>query len=181
MLRGTTSGVGVVPRHVRWPTAIVLCEVAVSVVCTTTVRLGGECAAFLGGFVAAEGSFGRSGRRFRFVISLGASDIEMCNLAAELIGGGHIYRYRRRRPHFQDEAVFVVQSICELVEHVVPFMDAYLPKSKKRRQYEQWKRQLLAYWNKDASRRRCCTSVGCSRPRRAKRLCRAHYYDRYRR
>lgn len=136
----------------------------------------GELAAFLGGFVAAEGSFIRTGNRFRFAISLGATDVQMCEFAARLLAVGRVYRYPKRKPHFDDEVLFTVQSIKALVTHIVPFMNDWLPPSKKREQYLEWRRQLLDFWEHDARRRRPCTVDGCDRPQRGKGLCRHHYY-----
>lgn len=145
------------------------------------MRPVGELAAFLGGFAAAEGCFNRNKAKFRFAISLGASDEGMCQVWASTLRVGSIYTYARRMEHYDDETVFVVQSLSDLVNTVVPFMDAHLPRSHKRRQYLKWKRELLSYWEQDAKRRRPCTVEGCVLPRRAKGLCRAHYYGRYRR
>lgn len=143
---------------------------------TTTVLQAGEVAAFLSGFVAAEGSFNRTGNRFRFAIALGASDASMCKLFAEVLGVGYVVSVPRRQPHFDDETIFAVQGLRDLLDRVVPFMDAHLPPSKKRNQFLEWKRELIHYWEHDARRRRPCSVEGCSRTRRAKGLCRHHYY-----
>jgi hypothetical protein len=78
-----------------------------------------------------------------------------------------------------DEATFAVQSTKELADVVVPFMDTFLPPSKKREQYLAWRRQLLAFWEHDARRRRPCTVEGCDRLQRAKGYCRHHYFKRF--
>ncbi len=44
-----------------------------------------------------------------------------------------------------------------------------------------WRTALLEYWEHHAKRVRPCTIEGCERSRRAKGLCRSHYYDAYRR
>lgn len=154
---------------------------AASVDRTTTVRPVGELAAFLGGFAAAEGSFNRTKRKFRFAIHLGSSDGAVCELWAATLGVGSVHTYARRMKHYDDETVFAVQSLSALVKTIVPFMDAHLPASHKREQYLRWRRELLSYWEHDAKRKRPCIVEGCKRPRRAKRLCRHHYYVRYRR
>src|SRR5262245_9938993 len=41
--------------------------------------------------------------------------------------------------HYDDEVQFTVQATRELVEVVVPFMDAHLPESYKREQYLEWR------------------------------------------
>ena len=113
-----------------------------------------EAADFLGGFVAAEGCFTRSGRRFRFAVQLGAVDGGMCGLFADVLGCGTIHRYPRRRPHYDDEVVFAVQSKRDLVEVVLPFMDAHLPASYKRSQYLAWRAELLDAWEHRSRRTR---------------------------
>ena len=117
--------------------------------------------AFLAGFVAAEGCFSTSGqRRFTFEVGLGAADEGMCLALQALLGVGRIYRAPRRRPHYDDEVQLSVQSVRDLVEVVVPFMDAHLPESHKRRQYLAWRARLLDHWEHRARRAR-------SEPRRA--------------
>lgn len=75
----------------------------------------------------------------------------------------------------------MVQSIRELVECVVPFMDVYVPSSRKREQYLGWREELLEHWALTARRRRPCTVDGCGELQRAKSVCRRHYYEQYRR
>ena len=113
-----------------------------------------EVADFLGGFVAAEGCFTHSGRRFRFAVQLGAVDGGMCGVFADVLGCGTIHRYPRRRPHYDDEVVFAVQSLADLVEVVVPFMDVHLPASYKRVQYLAWRAELLDAWEHRSRRPR---------------------------
>jgi len=96
-----------------------------------------------------------------------------------MLGVSSVYRSTRRRPHYDDEVVFVVQSIRLLVEVVVPFMDAHLPASQKRRRYLIWREQLMRYWDEHARRVRSCSEPGCERFRRAKGLCRSHYFQRH--
>jgi hypothetical protein len=133
-------------------------------------------AAVLGGFVAAEGCFDTNGRRFRFSVGLGASDAGMCILFRELLGCGTIVRSPRRKPHYDDECSFAIQSLKDHVEVTIPFMDEHLPPSYKRRQYLVWREQLLDYWERTARRVRPCSVAGCDRPRRAHGLCRQHLY-----
>jgi hypothetical protein len=118
-------------------------------------------------------------RDFRCAVALGASDAAMCHLLREFLGVGRIHRYPRRQPHYDDEIVWVVRSLRELVDVVVPFLDEHLPSSHKREQYAPWRAQLIAYWETSARRRRTCTIDGCDSAMRAKGLCRAHYYVAY--
>jgi len=146
---------------------------------TTTARQVGDLAAFLGGFIAGEGYFGRYRRTFRCSVALGATDASMCSLLHEFLQVGRVRRYPRRRDHYDDEIVWVVSSLLELVHVVVPFLDEHLPASYKRDQYLSWRAQLMKYWHTRARRRGTCTVEGCERPHRARGLCRAHYYAAY--
>jgi hypothetical protein len=131
--------------------------------------------------LAAEGHFGHSGRRFSCTIALGASDEAMCRLVREFLGVGRVHRSTRRRPHYDDEVVWVVGSLPDLVEVLVPFVDEHLPPSYKREQYEDWRAALVAYWETRARRPKPCTVDRCDDPRRARGLCRHHYWLAYRR
>lgn len=135
-------------------------------------------AAFVGGFVAAEGTFVLSGDPpvFRFAVGLGATDAEMCELLRDFLGCGRIHLSPRRASHYDDEVQFVVTSIRDHVERVIPFMRAHLPPSHKRSQFEAWSDDLLGYWESRARRRRACSVPGCNEPRRAHGLCRHHLW-----
>jgi hypothetical protein len=135
-----------------------------------------DLAQFLGGFVAVEGSFVVSGGRFTFRVGLGAADSGTCTLFRELFGCGSIHQSPRRKPHYDDECSFVVQSLKDHVEVTIPFMDEHLPPSYKREQYLAWRERLLDYWEHRAKRVRSCSVAGCERPRRAHGLCRHHLY-----
>ncbi len=115
-----------------------------------------------------------------FEVGLGASDREMCEVLQTFLGVGHIYDSPRRRPHYDDESSFRVQALPELLDVVVPFMDAHLPPSYKREQYLAWRERLLDYWEHRAKRVRPCTVEGCEKPRRAHGLCRQHLFKEYR-
>jgi hypothetical protein len=78
----------------------------------------------------------------------------MCRAFAAVLGCGTVRRYPRRRPHYDDEAVFAVQGLRELVEVVLPFMDAHLPESYKRTQYLAWRAELLDTWEHRSRRPR---------------------------
>jgi hypothetical protein len=142
-------------------------------------------AEFIAGFVAAEGTFGRSGTppTFRFAIGLGASDSDSCRQLQRYFGVGTIHTSPRRKSHYDDEVTYQVRALRDLIDLVVPFMDEHLPPSYKREQYEVWRAALLDYWQHGARQkgRRPCTIDGCDRPQRAKGLCRHHYFKEYRR
>ena len=136
-------------------------------------------AAFLAGFAAAEGCFSGTahGNRFIFEVGLGASDREMCEGLRSFLDIGHVYDSQRRKPHHDDESVFNATALRELLNVVVPFMDAHLPASYKREQYLAWRERLFDYWEHRAKRVRPCTVDGCDAPRRAHGLCRHHLYQ----
>jgi hypothetical protein len=139
-----------------------------------------DVAAFAAGFVAAEGSFVTGERRFRFSVGLGRIDCGACEALRELFGCGSIVDSPRRKPHYDDESSFVIQSLRQLIDVVVPFMDEHLPPSYKRRQYLEWRTRLFDYWEHKAKRVRPCTVDECEKPRRAHGLCRHHLYVQYR-
>ena len=143
---------------------------------TTTEPRATELAAFVAGVACGEGSFGDSTTRFAFVVALGAEDIATCHLLKAFLGVGTVRVYARRQAHYDDEAIFRVQRLRDLVEVIVPFMDEHLAPSFKRKQYEPWRAALLDYWEYGAKRRRPCSLDGCEELARAKRLCRHHYY-----
>lgn len=135
--------------------------------------------AFLGGFAAAEGSFGMGGvpPRFRFAVGLGAIDTSVCELFHQFLGVGHVHHSPRRKSHYDDEVTFSVQAMVELIEVVVPFMDEHLPDSYKRQQYLEWRMNLFDYWEHHARRRRPCTVDECEQPQRAHGFCRHHLWE----
>lgn len=136
-----------------------------------------EIAEFLGGFVAAEGCFTTNGpRRFRFSVGLGATDAPICELFRRVLAIGSVRTYPRRRPHYDDEVQYYAQSTRELVEVVVPFMDAHLPPSHKREQYLDWRARLVDHWEHRARRRAECSVEDCTSPAKAYGLCRPHLW-----
>lgn len=120
---------------------------------TTTAPRVTELADFIGGFVAAEGCFTTtSPRRFAFRVSLGATDTASCELLRTFFGVGSVWRYPRRKPHDDDEIVFAVGALPDLVNVIVPFMEQHLPPSHKRNQYLAWWAELFDYWEHRARR-----------------------------
>jgi hypothetical protein len=148
-------------------------------VLTTTGRPATEIAAFVGGFVAAEGCFHPrpEGGSYSFTVSLGASDQRAIVLLRNFFGCGFTTWRARRKSHYDDEVTFGVRRMQELVEVIVPFMDEHLPPSYKREQYLAWRAEVLDYWEHGMRRRRPCTVEGCEVIQRAKGLCRHHYYE----
>ena len=158
-----------------------MCAVRCSAGGITTVLPDTDLFAFLGGFTAAEDHFSALGNAFAFRVALGGSDREMCDLFRERLGIGRVACYAGRRAGYEDTAIFTVKTLPDLVDVVVPFMDEFLPPSHKRQQFEVWRAQLLTYWENAARRVRDCAAEGCTERRRARGLCRRHYFDRYRR
>jgi len=119
---------------------------------TTTRSPATEIADFIGGFVAAEGSFVQSGRRFTFSVGLGAKDASNCKDLEAFFGCGSVTYWPRRQPHYDDECTFAIRSIHDHLRVTIPFMDEHLPLSYKREQYLAWRASVLAYWEHGARR-----------------------------
>lgn len=145
------------------------------------MRPATDLAAHAAGFIAAEGHFGANvtSTRFRLAVGVAASDACSVQSLHVLLGVGTVCTSPRRKPHYDDEVSWQVQSLRELVEVVVPFMDEHLPPCHKREQYEVWRAALLEYWEHGMRRRRPCRRDGCEEPSRCKGLCRRHYYAAY--
>ncbi len=143
------------------------------------MRPATDAAAWLTGFVVAEGCFtgASNGSDFTFAVGLGATDGDTCELLHEFFGVGAVRRYGRRKAHYDDEVTFSVRAVPELLSVIVPFMDEHLPASYKRTQYEAWRSRLFDYWEHRAKRVRPCRVEGCDTPRRAHGLCRHHLYE----
>ncbi len=178
--RTRTSGVrGEVALRAQWSGVTSQCAVKASAASTTIVRPATERVAdFVSGFVVAEGCFTRTGSppKFTFSLALGAADATTCTLLKSLFGVGFVLRSPRRKPHYDDEVVFQVRRMKDLLTVIVPFMDEHLPPSYKRVQYKIWRAELVDYWDHRAKRVRPCQVPGCAEPRRAHGLCRRHLY-----
>jgi hypothetical protein len=138
-------------------------------------------APFLAGFVAGEGSFVRSGRRFRFAVAVADEDIALLERLRATVGAGDIDRLRPRKTGQRPTAVFRVGGVRDLLGSVVPFMSTHLLPSYKREQFDRWAHDLEEFWRDDMRRARQCCVEGCLDARRAKGLCRHHYFEQYRR
>jgi hypothetical protein len=110
-------------------------------------------------------------------VALGASDAATCDLLLGFLGVGSVRTYPKRKDRYDDEVVYRVQRLRELVEVIVPFMDEHLAPSYKRGQYERWRADLLDHWEHRARRRRTCSVDGCTGHHRARGLCRRHYFE----
>jgi hypothetical protein len=130
--------------------------------------------------VAGEGTFTGTNRKHTFAVTLGEVDAGSCELLRTFFGVGHAYHYSRRQPHYDDEVAFQVCKAADLVNVIIPFMDAHLPPSFKREQYTVWRAKVMSYWDYQMKRRRPCTVDGCERPQKGRGVCRIHYYELYR-
>ncbi|HEX5265252.1 MAG TPA: LAGLIDADG family homing endonuclease [Acidimicrobiales bacterium] len=137
-----------------------------------------DWASFVGGLIAGEGTFVCTGRRpsFTFSIRLGAADGDLLREVKEFFGCGTLHWYPRRKAHYDDEMVFQVRRLADLVGVVVPYMDEHLPPSYKRLQYEAWRDKLVLYCDQRPRGPRRCAVPGCTEPARALDRCRHHYY-----
>jgi hypothetical protein len=135
-------------------------------------------AGFAAGFIVAEGTFLSNMRygTFACAVALGASDTDSVELLCEYFGVGYVRWFARRKAHYDDEVRWTVRALRDLIEVVVPFMDAHLPVSHKRVQYLAWRAALFDHWEHRARRQRTCSAPGCDEPHRAHGWCRSHLY-----
>lgn len=171
------------PRRAQRRTAIARSGDVGSAGLTTTVPPATELAAYVGGFTAAEGCLvcTEGGTRFSFAVGLSASDLVSCELLLAYLGVGASTGHLDGRPTRTMPLVSPSAPCLSWCTSLVPFMDEHLAPSYKRVQYEEWRAELLEYWEHRAKRVRPCTVEGCEAPRRAKGLCRSHYFAAYRR
>ena len=101
----------------------------------------------------------------------------MCQLVRDFLAVGSIVHSPRRKPHYDDEVQFTVQATRDLVDVVVPFMDAHLPESYKRAQYLEWRAALLDYWEHRFRRRKRCMVEDCDALAKAYGYCRKHLWQ----
>jgi hypothetical protein len=131
---------------------------------------------FLMGYVAGDGSFVRSGRRYRFAVAVSAVDHTLLLQFAARFGVGGVDRVRPRESHHREVSIYRVGSVHDLRSSVIPVVDAALLPRYKRTQFDRWQASLEAFWTNEMRRSRECSTHGCHRPRRAKGLCRQHYF-----
>jgi hypothetical protein len=142
----------------------------------------------LGGFVAGEGCFtaverpqraanGRPRLRFRFSVAVVEHDLPLLRALQTFLGCGSVGPVRRTMlDTWRPQVVLSVDRSTDLVARVVPFADQYLLESQKRRQFVDWRDQLLAYVSRPHRPRGHCSIEGCESPIRGRGLCRRHYY-----
>lgn len=144
---------------------------------------------WLAGFVAGEGCFtivvmGEPGpkqrRRFVFSVGVASRDAAVLEQLRAFLGRGSIHHRGQRRPTWQPESTFAINSLLSHERATIPFMDRYLLPSHKRVQYDAWKTALRAYaternvrWGRGRS---ICSVEGCDLVVRGRGVCRHHYY-----
>jgi len=113
-------------------------------------------------------------------MTMASRDLPILEALRSFLGFGSIQHYRRGRRHWQPISVLRINSIWAQRNATIPFAEAFLLPSEKRRQFEEWCDQLLAYDlahpNRYGKGRSPCSVPGCEKPVRGRMLCRTHYY-----
>ncbi len=93
------------------------------------------------------------------------------------LGVGSIGDSEPRVPHWQPISRYTAASLKAHRAATIPFAERFLLPSAKRRQFEEWRDELLAYDRKRPKRvRSICAIEGCEDFVRGQGLCRRHYY-----
>jgi LAGLIDADG endonuclease len=145
----------------------------------------------LGGFVSGEGCFfvtrkkppfkdGTERKRFVFQVAVAERDCAVLEELRSFLGFGSIRRAPPDKPHHQVQAIYCVASIRAHLTATIPFAEEFLLFGAKRRQFEKWREELLA-WERDRPSRygkgpSACSVEDCDKPVRGRGLCRSHYY-----
>ena len=145
----------------------------------------------LGGLVAGEGCFrstarrerfpdGSERRRFVFEVSMASDDRPLLEALQLVLGAGTIQDRGRRRTGWKPESRLTIASEATHVRSTIPFFARVLAPGQKRRQFDAWRAELLAYRRRRADLGigvgpAACRVEGCGRPVRGRGLCRGHY------
>lgn len=102
---------------------------------------------FIAGIVTAEGSFSTytesSNLRAQFEIGMGDRDEEVIAKISEFFDReGMVYENSEREGH-NPTMRFVIGSIQDIIELVIPFFEQYPPRGKKYNQYVEWRDEIL--------------------------------------
>lgn len=157
----------------------------------TLLETWNEIGFILGGVVAGEGCFttvrqrrpyrdGTPRVKFAFSLTMARRDLPLLEALRAFLGYGAIQHYRRGRKHWQPMSALRINSIWAHRNATIPFAEAFLLPCEKRRQFEEWRDQLLAYDfahpNRYGKGPSPCSELGCEKPVRGRGLCRSHYY-----
>ena len=98
-----------------------------------------------------------------------------------VLGAGTIQDRGRRRAGWQPESRLTIASEQAHLRAVVPFAERFLAPGAKRRQFEAWRDELVAYRVRRPVRvglgPSTCRVEGCTDPVRGQSVCRRHYYE----
>lgn len=153
---------------------------------STPTRLGYT----LAGFIAGEGYFSvvktqrvhRSGepiQQFLFGVHVAEHDVSLVEGIKTALGGGSIRWTTPANDHWKPTVVYSLKSIRAHKTTTIPFMERYLLRCAKRRQFESWRDDMETYIERHNVRwagRSTCSEEGCDRFVRGRGLCRSHYY-----
>jgi len=118
---------------------------------TDTPEFDEDFGNFICGFVAGEGTFvHRDGegnkRRFQFSITLVEEDREILEQIQDYFGVGNLYTVDRGVEEWDQQVMYTVQSIGDLIGVIIPFFDEFsLRSTKKERQFEEFRSELEDY------------------------------------
>lgn len=103
---------------------------------------------FIAGFIAGEGSFFLKGKNQLpgFAVQLAIDDKEMINIIKKKIGVGSIYKFKKRNNRWKDGIHYKVSNQIHLYKYIIPFMNRFLIFSRKKRQYQIWKKRFMERW-----------------------------------
>ncbi|WP_227762246.1 LAGLIDADG family homing endonuclease [Zhaonella formicivorans] len=127
-----------------------------------TLEISDDFGHYISGLVDGEGSFiisfaskenqsYRTQVRFTFKLELTKADDEILKLIQNALLCGRIHYVKRKEDNAQDACRFIVQSLAELNEVVIPFFDKFKLKSSKLLDYEIFKECLALYLNSDSA------------------------------
>ena len=107
---------------------------------------------FLWGVIVSEGTFvetydkERDRKRFRFAIEM--VEDELLDTIRSNLKIGNVHTIEKSNPNHSNTKVFVVESIGEISEKLIPLLDSIVTEDwKKLQKYNSWKKKFLEYNN----------------------------------